>query len=178
MSQKKKSKIAEEIAACARMAVARNYFLSSDFEADTQLVSLRKTTQSALMEAFIVKWFILFSNSKNDKHRIWQFEEISDKFERKLTAENRYEKFLEYNKNVAIVRNAVIAHIDNEDKIKEVAQAGAHYPNLAEGCEYLCVLYNIVEDKETAKDDFELMNILAADINIKGRNYDFNKLVS
>lgn len=130
---------------------------SHNFRDEPAAAQTQQTLKNALLELFVIKFHILFSESKNDKHRIGAFEGLEAAFMARLGDEKAIEEFEAYKTNVRIARSSAVAHVDTPAKFERLTAEGLHWPRLDEGVGYLCLLWDTLSGRDDASQNYEKM---------------------
>ena len=148
-------KVAQHVAEIVR---AGAHFIVIDevgFGAGSGIAQTRATLKNSLMEVFILKWDIVFSNRKSQKHRIWQFEAECSAFKGALG--DQFEQFEHYSNNIEILRDKAVAHSDAREALEQMADKGVVWPVVSEGVDYALVAYNALQGGSDNRDQYEAM---------------------
>ena len=119
-----------------------------EFANDSDVAQTRTTLKNGLMELFVVKFHILFSVRKRDKHRIGAFPKLEKMFLSGLGSSESVSEFDEYRDNIAKVRDLFVAHVDSADKVDMYGRIGARHPNLSLGSRYVVLLHDLISEKQ------------------------------
>lgn len=150
-------RVLEHLHEIFRAASHHQVLLESKFGAESGIACTDSTLKNALMELFILKWEIIFSDSKMQRHRVWQFHGFSDAFHKKIG--DNIEQFDRYSKNIKAIRDKVVAHSDLREAVEALAEQGGHWPNLAAGVEYACLAYDVLTGETDAADHYRRLVI-------------------
>jgi hypothetical protein len=126
-----------------------------DFSNAPEIAQAKQTIQNGLLELFTVKFHILFSIRKGDKHRLASFNGLEERFLAALGDAKAVESFTAYSENIAKYRDINVVHVDEPEKVDAASAAGLRYPNLDEGAQYVICLHDIINKKGDGADRFE-----------------------